>query len=84
MLYHNFLMREEEDDMIAFPPLPPLARQPSDRPEWRCLAYYNCAICNRVGADYIINVPEEEEQQRHLPIPVCSSCYHRTLDNERE
>ena len=47
-------MREEEDDMIAFPPLPALARQPSDRPEWRCLAYYNCAICNRVGADYII------------------------------
>jgi hypothetical protein len=77
MLYHNFLMREE-DDMIAFPPHPPLARQPSERPEWRCLAYYNCAICNRVGADYIINVPEH-----HLPIPVCGSCYHRTLDNER-
>ena len=69
----------EEDDMIAFPLHPAQARQPSVRPVWRCLAYYNCAICNRVEADYIINVPKEH----HLPIPVCSSCYHRTLNNER-
>lgn len=68
----------EEDDMIAFHPHPSQARQPSVKPEWRCLAYYNCAICNRVEAEYIINVPKEH----HLPIPVCSSCYHRTLDNE--
>ena len=68
----------EEDDMIAFPPHPPQARQPSVKPVWRCLAYYNCAICNRVEADYIINVPEEA-----LPIPVCSSCYRPTSDNER-
>ena len=54
----------EEDDMIAFPPHPPQARQPSVKPEWRCLAYYNCTICNKVGADYIINVLEEA-----LPIP---------------
>ena len=68
----------EEDDMIL-QSLPPQARQPSVRPVWRCLAYYNCAICNRVEAEYIINVPKEH----HLPIPVCSSCYRRTLDNER-
>jgi hypothetical protein len=75
-------MREEEDDMTLQPPLPPMARQPSEKLQWRSLAYYNCAACNRVGADYIINVPEEE-QHHHLPIPVCSSCYHRTLNNER-
>ena len=69
----------EEDDMIAFPFHPAQARQPSVKPEWRCLAYYNCAICNKVEADYIINGPEEHR----LPIPVCSNCYHRTLDNER-
>ena len=69
----------EEDDMIAFPPHASQARQPSVKPEWRCLAYYNCAICNRVEAEYIINVPKEH----NLPIPVCSSCYHRTSDNER-
>ena len=60
------------------PPLPPLVPQPSDKLRWRSLAYYNCAICNRVGADYIINVPEEG-----LPIPVCSTCYLRTLNNKR-
>lgn len=65
MLYHNFLMRE---DMT--PPLPPLVPHASDKPQWGSLAYYNCGICNRVGADYIINVP-----QKRLPIPVCSSCY---------
>jgi len=69
----------DEDDMIAFPLHPAQARQPSVRPVWRCLAYYNCAICNRVEAEYIINVPKEH----HLPIPVCSSCYHRTIDIER-
>ena len=68
----------EEDDMIAFPPHASQAQQPSVKPEWRCLAYYNCAICNKVEADYIINGPDEA-----LPIPVCGSCYHRTLDNER-
>ena len=78
MLCSQFLMRE--DDM-TLPPLPPMARQPSEKLQWRSLAYYNCAACNRVGADYIINVPEEEH---HLPIPVCSSCYQRTLNNERE
>jgi hypothetical protein len=67
----------EEDDMIAFPPHASQARQPSVKPEWRCLAYYNCAICNKVGADYIINVPEEA-----LPIPVCSSCYFCTLNDK--
>ena len=69
----------EEDDMIAFPPHASQTRQPSVRPVWRCLAYFICEICNSVGADYLINVPEEH----HLPIPVCSSCYRRTLDNER-
>ena len=69
----------EEDDMIAFPLHSAQARQPSVRPVWRCLACYNCAICNRVEAEYMINVPKEH----HLPIPVCSSCYRRTLDNER-
>ena len=69
-------MREEEDDMTLLPPLPPMARQPSEKLQWRSLAYYNCAACNRVGADYIINVPEEA-----LPIPICSSCYFRTLNN---
>ena len=73
-------MREEEDDM-TLPSLPPIARQPSEKLQWRSLAYYNCAACNRVGADYIINVPEEEH---HLPIPVCSCCYHRTLNNNGE
>ena len=63
----------EEDDMIAFHLHPSQARQPSVKPEWRCLAYYNCAICNRVEAHYIINVPEEA-----LSIPVCSSCYFPT------
>jgi hypothetical protein len=53
------------------PPLLPLVPHPLDKPQWRSVAYYNCGICNRVGADYIINVPEEEG----LPIPVCSSCY---------
>jgi len=76
-------MREEEDDITLLPPLPPMTRQPSEKLQWRSLAYYNCAACNRVGADYIISV-SEEEQLHHLPIPVCSSCYHRTLDNERE
>jgi hypothetical protein len=71
----NSSMREEDD--MTLPPLPPLARHPSDMREWRSLAYYNCAICNRVGADYIINVPEES-----LPTPVCSSCYFRTLNNK--
>ena len=66
----------EEDDFIS-PPLPSLARHPSDKPEWRSLVYYNCAVCNRVGADYIINVPEES-----LPTPVCGSCYSRTLNNK--
>ena len=65
-----------EEDYMTLPPLPPLARHPSDMREWRSLAYYNCAICNRVGADYIINVPEEP-----LPIPICGSCYFRTLNN---
>jgi len=27
-----------EDDMIAFPPHASQARQPSVKPEWRCLA----------------------------------------------
>ena len=67
----------EEDDRIAFPPHPPQARQPSVKPEWRCLAYYNCAICNKVEANYIINGPEEA-----LPIPVCSSCYFPTLNDK--
>ncbi|HEU0144517.1 MAG TPA: hypothetical protein VFQ47_07010 [Nitrososphaera sp.] len=62
------------------PPLPPLVPQPSDKLRWRSQAYYNCVICNRVGADYIINVPEEEV----LPITVCSTCYLRTLNKIRE
>jgi hypothetical protein len=74
-------MREdEEDDMTLQSPLPPMTRQPSEKLQWRSIAYYNCTACNRVGADYIINVPEEEH---HLPIPVCSSCYHRAVSNER-
>jgi hypothetical protein len=35
----NFLMREEDD--MTLPPLPPLARHPSDMLEWRSIAYYN-------------------------------------------
>jgi hypothetical protein len=59
---------------VTAPSLP----QPSDKPKWRSVAYYNCRICNEVGADYIINVPEED-----LPIPVCSSCYLHALNTKR-
>ena len=39
---------------------------------------HNCALCNRVGPDYVINMQEED-----LPITVCSTCYLRTLNNKR-
>jgi hypothetical protein len=57
---------------------PPLLPQPSDKPEWRSIAYYNCGICNKTGADYIINVPEEGA----IPIPVCSVCYIRAINKK--
>jgi hypothetical protein len=50
----------------------PLVSQPSDKPQWRSVAYYNCRICKRIGADYVINVPEEGGG---TPIPVYSGCY---------
>jgi hypothetical protein len=72
-----FSMREQDD--MTLPTLSPMAGRRSEKLQWRSLAYYNCTTCNRIVADYIVNVPEE-----HLPIPVCSSCYHRMLNNERE
>ncbi len=74
-------MRREEDEIIVDPPLPPLAGRASEKLEWRSVAYYNCAVCNRVGADYIVNVQEEEEEEEKiLPTPVCSTCYYRVLN----
>ena len=56
------IMRREEDETILDPPLPPLAGRASEKLEWRSIAYYNCAVCNRVGADYIVNMSEKEEK----------------------
>jgi len=55
-------MRREEEETILDPPLPPLAGRASEKLEWRSIAYYNCAVCNRVGADYIVNMSEKEEK----------------------
>jgi hypothetical protein len=71
-------MRREEDEIIVDPPLPPLAGRAAEKLEWRSVAYYNCAVCNRVGADYIVNVSEDEE--KILSTPVCSICYYRVLN----
>ncbi len=72
-------MRREEDEIIVDPPLPPLAGRASEKLEWRSVAYYNCAVCNRVGADYIVNVPQKEEEKNVLT-PLCSTCYCRILN----
>ena len=74
-------MRDEGCDEMRDPPLPPLARHASQKPEWRSLAYYNCAICNRVGADYIVN---KSENERTLPTAVCGACYSRIMNNPTE
>jgi hypothetical protein len=76
-------MRREEDEIMVDPPLPPLAGRASEKLEWRSLAYYNCAVCNRVGAGYIINIPPEEEEE-NLPSPVCGTCYYRMLNNKTD
>lgn len=73
------IMRREEDETILDPPLPPLAGRASEKLEWRSIAYYNCAVCNRVGADYIVNMLEKEDE-KNLPTTVCSTCYCRMLN----
>jgi len=75
----NPFMREDGCDEMRDPPLPPLAHHASQKLEWRSLAYYNCASCNRVGADYIIN--KKPREQKTLPTPICSSCYYRMLNS---
>ncbi len=74
-------MRREEDEIMVDPPLPPLAGRASEKLEWRSVAYYNCAVCNRVGAEYIVSMSEEKEAEgKDLPTPVCSTCYYRILN----